>query len=542
MMKTILRAIVLTLLFTLPVISQNTYHVNVNNGDDTNDGLAWSTAFKNIQPAINTAASGDIIYVAEGTYYPTDKIADVYGGKVHQVTPTGNRHRSFLLKKDIQLLGGFPSDASGVTPASARNWKQYQTILSGDFNGDDGDDFENTDENALHVVVMLNASSEMLMEGFYIMNGGGTDSASVYIDGNPIPYGFGGGIYAYSNQNSSPILSNLVIRDNKVTGDGGGFYNYSDNVASPTLKNLVMVNNVARVRGGAIYNEGGTSEPILNNVNITGNVATIGGGILCMGEKMCNPVFNNALLSGNKAKAGAGAYIRAIEAEASPIITNTTVSGNKATEDGDGGGLVIIADIGEANPQLRNTVIWGNKGKDENNLFIHGESGANPVYANSLIEGLNPGSPNISGDTDPSFSQPVDADFAPTVSDLGNYQLLPKSPLVNKGENSYISLSKDLSGNDRIYAETVDIGAYELQEEGTANSEMPATEKTVWGNQEFLYVKVNSDALTVRVYTVDGILIKQINNLAEGTYQFSMPTGIYIVELSDGTAEKIFIR
>jgi hypothetical protein len=45
----------------------------------------------------------------------------------------------------------------------------------------------------------------------------------------------------------------------------------------------------------------------------------------------------------------------------------------------------------------------------------------------------------------------------------GDFRLLPDSPCINGGRNSYVTDSTDLDGNSRIVGGTVDIGAYEFQ-------------------------------------------------------------------------------
>lgn len=521
------------------------YHVNINDGDDTNDGLKWSTAFKNIQPAINAAEKGDTIKIAEGTYHPTQKIAEVYGGSTHPTTPTGDRHRSFLLKKDIKLFGGFPSNVTDAATMDIRDWKRYQTILSGDFNEDDGDNFENTDENALHVVVMLNATPGMTLDGISIMGGGGTDSLNVFIDGIPVDHECGGGIYAFSDILSSPVISNVVIKNNKVEGDGGGFFNYSNGIASPELIKVTMLNNVAKIRGGAIYNDGRTtSSPKLLNVNITGNEAMEGGGFVCLTEvNDCAPELENVLISGNKAKKSAGAYIFAMETNACPILTNTTICGNKATDNGGIGGLLVLA-TGEANPSIRNSVIWGNKSynRKSDNMDVRSQTGAkNPVYTYSFIESMDLGETNLDKDTEPMFVNPVDADFAPTVSDLGDYQLLAESPLINKGNNLYLTRSEDLAGKTRITGETVDIGAYEFQDDPSDNAVI-GTEKIIWSHQGILYLRIEKNTATVRIYSVNGTLVKQIDHLSEGTYTLPLPNGLYFITPDTGETVKVLIK
>lgn len=537
-------------LFALPAMAQNVYHVNINNGDDSNDGLKWSTAFKNIQPAIDAATEGDIIYVAAGTYHPTQKVAEFYGENANSATPTTDINRSFLLTRNIKLYGGFPVNASDATTMTDRDWTINQTILSGDFDNNDGPNFENMEENALHVVVMIKPTSEMLIDGFHIIGGGGDESkmvSTIYIGNIPVFQRYGGGIYAFAMDDSSPVLSNLVIRNNWVEKDGGGFFNYSNGgSASPAFVNVTMTNNYAKEIGGAIHNNGKTAANlILRNVNLTGNEALEGGGFACIAEEYSAPEFENILISGNKANKNAGGYILAMGSYAQPTITNATICGNRATVNGGIGGLLVRAG-GEARPYIKNSVIWGNKCNNEeyNNLYVRSETqSANPVYTYSFIEGTDLGETNLDGNTDPMFTDPIDADFAPTVSDFGNYKLMPTSPLINKGNNADASLSFDLDGQDRIYGGTIDIGAYEAQTiDPVDNETISIHNPTIWSYQGDLYVKISNNTATVRACSINGTLTKQINNLGEGTHALKLPEGLYIVTLSTGETAKICIR
>jgi len=533
----LISALLFLLAIPVSVLSENehlVFYVNINNGDDSNDGLSWSNAFKNLQPALDASVNGDTIKVAAGTYLPTQKMAEVYNEKANTVLPTNDRHRSFLIKNQISLYGGFPVDA---TMLSERDWKKNQTILSGDFNGDDSDNFENRDENTLHVVVMLNATSSTCLDGFYITGGNASaDSADIIIDGTLVQYNCGSGIYAFSEDESSPRLANLVIWDNQAERNGGGFYNYSIGTnASPQLINVTVTGNYAGERGGGIYNDGMYAAPLLQNVNISGNFTTYdGGGFFCIAEKATAPCLENVLFSGNMAKTGGGAYFIALEEDTSPMLTNVTVCGNKAT--GTGGGLVVAAMIALAHPEIRNSVFWGNRSNRVDNIIIEGASNTTSVwdsqlFSNNFIEDIN-------GTTDPIFIDPVDANFAPTNS--GNYRLSAESTLIDAGDNSFVTLSEDLDGQTRIIGDIVDIGAYEYQGNNTGNKALNTNEQ-IWSHQGYLYVKIPNADVSLRIYSINGQLVRQAFKLGEGLYTYSLPGGFYIVSLSTGVTAKIFI-
>ena len=535
-------------LCALPAMAQTRYHVNINSGDDTNDGLKWSSAFENLQAAIDMAQKGDEIWIAAGTYHPTKKIANVYGYGWNITTPTGDRHRSFMIRNDIKVYGGFPAAATDATSMSSRNWRYNQTILSGDFNDDDGDNFENMEENAFNVIVLFDASPAMVLDGLYITGGYANDISNTLIGGNAhyVTGQNGGGIYAYSSgKESSPTISNVSLYGNYAETSGGAIYNYTfEGDASPTLTNVSIIHNKTRLgQGGGFFNDGRTVHAILKNMNVVGNESSLSGGGLCFISHLeCNPQIANTVVSGNYANDGngGGIYIStgfSDEGSAEPIIINSTICGNRVgiRDNKDGGGFVVLSD-GVSRAKILNTVIWGNKGNEVHNFYAEGKLESANVITGSFIEGLNDFLP---GNTDPKFLEPVSADFAPTVD--GDYQLTLESPLINKGTNGMVNTSFDLLDRARIHGGTVDIGAYESQGMPPVDNETIFSEKSIWSNNGNLYVRVSKSA-TLRVYSIDGMLIKQTNNLGTGAYEFPLPKGLYIVTLDNGIAEKIVIR
>ena len=73
------------------------YYVDAANGSDTNDGLAWGTAFKTLSKALDLANANSTneieIHVAEGVYKPTN------WANLHSSTPDDIGFRTWSLKK-----------------------------------------------------------------------------------------------------------------------------------------------------------------------------------------------------------------------------------------------------------------------------------------------------------------------------------------------------------------------------------------------------------------------------------------------------------
>jgi hypothetical protein len=337
---------------------------------------------------------------------------------------------------------------------------------------------------------------------------------------------------------SSPTLSNLIIKNNKVTANGAAFYNYSNGTSAPKLTNVKMLNNMSGERGGAFYIDGDNTAPEINNSLFAGN-STIanGGAILCVGNNV-SPVFYGVQLSGNKAKEGAGAYLVALGGTAKPVIVNSTICGNNVELNGIGGGLAIKAAVGKASPKIVNTVIWGNGGEQYPDYYLDGMPASDFIYDNNLIEGENFGGSNLTGATVPLFVNPVGAQMAPTTS--GDYRLLKNSPLIDKGTNDITHLNTDLAGKARIFNAITDIGAYEFQD--YTGIDAVYIGKSVWSNNGILYISVKSDNTTLKIHSLNGQLIQQTDNLTTGNHEYALPRGFYLVTINNNEHYKILIH
>jgi hypothetical protein len=298
------------------------------NTPDNNDGSSWAKAYKYLQDGLADANSDPCfveIYVADGNYCPDANTADPCG--------TGNREATFQLINSVAIKGGYAG--YGAPDPNARDIELYETILSGDLNGDDEPNFVNIKDNSDDVVA-----------------GSGTDASAV-LNGFTITAG-GGGIY---NEQGSPTVSNCTFSGNGTILGGGGMWNIN---SSPTVSNCTFSGNGA-VTGGGMNNY--NSNPMVTNCTFSLNsVWSYGGG-------MCNyyyssPMISNCIFSGNSAWMGGGMYNFD---NSDPNVSNCTFSGNDADH-----GAGMYNDF--SSPTVTNCTFSGNIGGEGCGMYNHGSS------------------------------------------------------------------------------------------------------------------------------------------------------------------------
>ncbi|MEK4423944.1 InlB B-repeat-containing protein [Solibacillus sp. FSL K6-1523] len=422
-------------------------YVNVASTGTTADGASWATAYKDLQTALSTAVAGQDIWIAKGTYKPTELAAN----------SSNPRTASFQMKNGVGIYGGFAGTESTL---AERDFKTNETILSGDI-GTVGD----KTDNAYHVFYHprgLNLNATAILDGVTIIEGNAN---------NAIGHGAGGGMSngnsnspsltnvkfigntafhggGMSNWDSSPTVTNVEFSKNTATNSGGGMSN--DNSSSPSLTNVKFIGNTATSYGGGMFNKDSSSLSV-TNVEFIGNTANYGGG---MSNFSSSPSVTNVEFIGNTANYGGGMENYS---SSSPTLTNVTMSGNitngtnKAT---------IYND--SSTPKIYNSIIIGNNG--------HAYNGT-PTIENSLIGDDKKGQLyDSTGKPDGKDHLIEDIFIDP---DNKNYRLKAGSPAIDKGDSSYpelASIKKDLDGNPRIQGTKIDLGAYESQGKVTSHT------------------------------------------------------------------------
>jgi hypothetical protein len=313
-----------------------------DNATGANDGSSWTDAYNFLQDALADANSVEKpieIRIAQGTYKPNEGLMAIPEFNWRTVT--------FQLINGVSLMGGYAG--VGVSDPDVRNVELYETILSGDLNGDDVEVVNLEDlweeptraENSFHVVTGSQTDETAVLDGFTITGGNA--------NGEDQDYFIGGGLY---NDGSSPTLIKCTFTKNtgylgvgmanwdssgptliqcKFSGnsaeDGGGMFNGS--ASDPTLINCTFNGNTAQVGGGGMFNS--NSSPTLTDCTFSENSAGLGGGMNNWDNS--SPTLTNCIFSGNSAEDGGGMYNAS---ECSPTLTNCIFSGNSSEYDGGG--------------------------------------------------------------------------------------------------------------------------------------------------------------------------------------------------------------
>jgi hypothetical protein len=388
------------------------------------DCSSWANAC-GLQAALDSAVSGDEIWVAKGVY-----------------KPGSDRTATFRLKDGVGVYGGFDGDE---TLRDERDTNPSDTVLSGDvgIGGYKAD-------NSYNVVTAGGTSPGTVLDGFVVRDG--------YASTTTFPYFVGAGIY---NDGGSPTLSNLLITGNEASaptsaGAGGGMYNSGG--GSPRLTNVTFLGNRAKIEAAGMYNSFGS--PTLVNVSFldNGGGSTSSGGGMSSSGSGSNATLVNVKFSGNSTTNTGGGMT--VDTSSTATLTNVTFAYNSAFNTRVGGGGLYVGD-GSSRATVTNGIFWGNtvNGDATRPYSQIGTNGGSATVKHSIVQDADPndasipfgGTGNSNLDDDPRF--------------IGGLRLGAGSPAIDVGDNGAIpsGVSTDLDGNRRITNSTVDLGVYERQ-------------------------------------------------------------------------------
>jgi hypothetical protein len=375
------------------------------------NGTSWLRAYRSLQDGLAAAGAGTEIRVADGVYRPDDGAAQ---------TPQ-DRAASFDLPDGVLVRGGYAG--YGAVNPDDRDIAAYETVLSGDLNGDDLWGILNRDDNSYHVVT---ASATARLDGLTI-TAGQADGA------------LGGGLYVESGH---VVLTHCTVRGNTAVL-GGGIATLG---GSLYLANCKISANRAHFLGGGLYNH--DSSTTLASCLMTGNsVGSGGGSAICnIGGDPAQVRISNCTLADNIGPwPDEFVLFNFTQFDSMPLIPTTMFIQNS----------IVFNDGGDS-------LIWTN-------------DSANIAASHSIVQGGWVGTGNL--DVDPLFFSRgvwgIEGEWYDATSD---YSLQPASQGIDHGSNALVPTDQadvdgdgdtseshpwDLAGDSRVQDGQVDAGAYE---------------------------------------------------------------------------------
>ncbi len=341
-----------------------------------------------------------------------------------------------------------------------------------------------------HVLITHGLSTSSIIDGFSVTAGRANNSSSTGIIYSGVSYlGYNGaGMY---NEASSPSLTNMTFSDNTASG-GGGMRN---NSSSPNLTNVIFYDNTALV-GGGMYND--NANPSLTNTTFFENSGLFGASGAGMYNDTSTPTLYNTVFFDNKNGTG-------------PIsdIDGSNINSNSAhnASDGTGGGI-----------NTTNPATFVNLSATAANVIF--KDATNPAGSDGIFGSLDDG-------------------LIPTNG----------SPLIDVGDNSQLpsGITTDITGQPRIIASTIDIGAYEYNNITLNTSEINQEndKASIFPNplETILHIKSPMSVTAAKVYTMKGQLLYSRTDIDIKSLELSeLASGIYLLKIHSSNSASQVIR
>jgi hypothetical protein len=375
------------------------------------NGASWATAYRELQPALDAAAGGDEVWVANGLY---------------DESRTGNANGALLLRANVAVYGGF---AGTEAIRAQRNPVTNIATISG-ANG------RGAGAAAYSVVEVAGAGATL--DGFTITGGNanGSDAIASQVRG--------GGMYI-ENISVTVRNCNFVGNNAKTAGGGMAIQNCWDGNAV-RIEYCTFDANTS-LTGAADFGLGGglnmlRTDAKIHGCTFKGNLARYGGGIYAVWSQKNisgNPnagnlfpeVYNCVFWLNNAQARGGGLYNH----NSATVVKHCTFYNNGSTssdpvneQSGANGGAITTSNVSQlpripgtpanyGQPQIINSVFVLNSGDQ---IFTGPLSAGGPAAAETF---------NYESPTDPAIFQNAGAgDFRPNSGAIGSIIDVPLTP------------------------------------------------------------------------------------------------------------------
>ena len=423
---------------TITYDPQPIMYVDIN-ASGGNNGSDWANAFNHLSDAIAAIGIGGEIQMAEGLYQQAaNTIISGYTNVTHYID------------NPLTIKGGFPS-GGGLQHSS------NPTVLDGSgiypmFFLDDTIYLEGlTIQNTFAANSAIFANAELVLRDVRIINNIGTSSSNDALNAT-------GAVI----KGTDITLINTEVSGNQNKGvNGGAIYGSNINLINSTVSNNVL-------NGRQFFVQQGNAQRYIK-YGYGGGIFANGNVSLINSQVQSNTI--NVSLTAGDVTTGDLVFIAqggGINASGTVFMVNSMVNTNLLTPDGfqtflEGGG------IHAGQLDIKNSVLWQNDSGNSNTEDDFNHLSALLTAENSLITLMNPvGNNNIDAtviDFDPMFTNDFRLAVGSILIDAGDNSFLP-TDVYDLDQNGEFNEPHpiDLDDKVRISGNSVDIGAYEFQQ------------------------------------------------------------------------------
>ena len=337
----LLSAIILVLgiiTIVISTVSATDYYINPW-GDDSNSGFSISDSKQSIGNAIETASSGDTIFLSNGIYrglmnrdITIDKNLSFIGeSKENTIIDAENQGRIFNILSgltvnfvNITFRNGFAIDGGAIYNKESSLTITHCVFEDNEATGRGGAIFNERSYN-VKIVNTVFQKNKATINGSAVYNfycSKGSIELSQFLENHAS--NSGGAVFNEYGHNLEVLRSNFI--NNLAENCGGAIYNFYANKVT-IAESLFKTNKAISGSGGAVFNEQGDDFTMIKCEFIENTAAIYGGAVDIFhadGVKIVDNIFTD-----NKASFG-GAIFN--EQGADLIIKNCDFIGNEANQ------------------------------------------------------------------------------------------------------------------------------------------------------------------------------------------------------------------